>query len=105
MRQLRGPCKIKRGTGPRRIPGARGTQLRSVRFFRDVCGASGNGRAAEPQANFLQLRQLRRAESGVAFPQVLNGILHPLNLLLFSRAEHTTPMDVAKQVITRPIQV
>jgi hypothetical protein len=84
-------------TGGRRVLAVR-------RIFGRVLGVL-NHRAAEAHPDLFQLFQIFRVQRRVPFPDVIDGIGHPLDLMLTGRAEDAAAVDVAEQLITSPLKL
>ena len=58
---------------------------------------------AKTQTGQFELVQLFRRQFGVTFRQKTDGIVHPLDLIIFGSADHAALPNRTEQLITRAI--
>src|SRR5690606_37895253 len=63
-----------------------------------------NDRLAEAEPQVPQLLELPIAEIGVALRHVLDGIIHPLDLLLFGGTDDLAAVNMAEKFVARAIE-
>jgi hypothetical protein len=59
---------------------------------------------AEADADRVQSPQIAIAQVGIALPDVLDGLVHPLPLVLLGGLEHAAAVDVAEQLVACAVQ-
>jgi len=69
-----------------------------------VLAAMRNDRLREPQTRNPQLFHILAAQGRVALLHVIQGLLHPGELIRFRRANHAALSDCAEQLVARSFQ-
>ncbi len=70
------------------------------RATRAVC----DRRLAKPDSNRVQALQVGIRQIGITLPDVVNRLIHPVALVVFSSLEHSAAVYMAEQLVTRSIQ-
>ena len=64
----------------------------------------GNGGLAETDSDLMEVPEIRIRQIGVPFPDVVYGLVHPVALVFFGGLQDAAPVDVAEELVPRPIQ-
>lgn len=64
----------------------------------------GDGRPAEPDADLVETAQIRVRQIGIPLPDVVDRLIHPMALVFLRGLQNTAAVDVAEELVPRPIQ-
>jgi hypothetical protein len=63
-----------------------------------------DGRAAEPNTDLMKTLEIAIGQIGEALADVIDGLIHPMRLVVQCSLQDTTAIDMAKQLITCSVQ-
>jgi len=61
-----------------------------------AAGAVRDGRAAEPNTDLMKTLEIAIGQIGEALADVINGLIHPMRLVVQCGLQDTTAIDMAK---------
>ena len=59
-------------------------------------------RLAEPHTNGIEILEVAVRKIGVAFSEIIDGLVHPVPLIIFFGLEDPTTIDVTEELISSP---
>jgi hypothetical protein len=62
-----------------------------------------DGRLAESQADLVELRQIRVGQIRKALAEVLDGLVHPVALIVFGGLQDAATIDVTEELVSSPV--
>jgi hypothetical protein len=63
-----------------------------------------DGRLTEADADLVQTPEIRVRQIGIALPDVIDRLIHPVSLIILCGLEHTAAVHVTEQFVTGTIK-